>query len=64
MDKLENQELKELRKFGFLDDILDEIIEIENSSAELDKESAIRLYNLYDAMSEILKKIQQRILTI
>ena len=60
MDKLENQELKELRKFGFLD----EIIEIENSSAELDKESAIRLYNLYDAMSEILKKIQQRILTI
>ena len=64
MDKLENQELKELRKFGFLDDILDEIIEIENSSAELDKESAIRLYNLYDAMSEILKKFRQRILTI
>ncbi len=61
MDKLENHELKELRKFLFLNDILDDIIEIENSSAELDKESALRLYNLYDAMSELLKKFQQMI---
>ena len=41
-----------------------EIIEIENSSVELDKESAIKLYNLYDSKSELLKKFQQRILSI
>ena len=64
MDKLENEELEDLRRYGFLDDMLDEVVEIENSCTELDRETAIRLYNLYDAMSEILKKIQQRILTI
>ena len=61
MDKLENEELEDLRRYGFLDDMLDEVVEIENSSTELDRETAIRLYNLYDAMSEKLKKVQQRI---
>jgi len=60
MDKLENEEL---RRYGFLDYMLDEVVEIENRCTGLDREKAIRLYNLYDAMSEILKGIQQRILT-
>ena len=54
MESLKTESQKELQELLLLYDSL--IQEVEDSGNEMDKETAQRLYNIYDAITKVLKE--------